>query len=412
MGFKVHYGKDDETVNKTFCGKDYKLLNPTQFFLETFTLPKYPKNHHEFTLGIIVGTMSIGKSNMIRYLADLANRIYKDKLNAMYVKDIGAGIEGAIKYQNYVQFMAIDDAVTSGMDSRRSMSQENVSLSERFFMIRHELEDAYPAGYEIILLGTQDYEALDKRIRKNAHFTIFKNYYEEVEYKLQFDFEIIDFLKAVTDDALRKHIFEARSFCVGFTQIGDLVKLYVPEVRPADVPFIKHVDLTEKKQLITEQLITELIESQSLELGGVGAAHGFLIKRLESLEAARYIRFTDSDRTKIIYIARYRIAANSEGSNDDVKNKIKNEIRDGLKENYDWTGREGVSVIKERIRWELKDRGYDTQFLGKAFFNELIDAGQYYVYEKEQELREEKQIKEKMREAALEQQLTKMLKSS
>jgi hypothetical protein len=379
MGFKVHYKNPEERVTMEFMDRDYELLNPKQFMLETFAMEKYPTSHHEITVGIIVGTMSVGKSNTIRYFADIARQIYGERLNCMYVKDIAAGIEAAIKHPKYIQFLAIDDAVTKGMDSRRSMSSANVSLSERFYMIRHELEDAYPAGFSIIILGTQDYEAIDRRIRKNAQFTIFKNYYEEVEYLLNFEMEYIEFLKQVTDEALRKHNPYARSFGIGFTQIQDLVKLYIPEVKPEEVPFIKEVTIIEKKKRIKEQLIQEIIKKGVLE-GGVGAGHGYILKRLSELDSLKFITLSNTDRTEILYLARYFST-----SGDYVFEEKKNETIEELKDLLIETGmcKQQKSVIRGYIRKVLKSKKMNPELLSEKEIKNLIEDALYEYFNKE-----------------------------
>ncbi len=392
IGFKVHYANKEEQTTMQFMDRDYKLLDPTKFMFETFTMPVYPQSHHEFTLGIIVGTMSIGKSNTIRYFADIANRIYgnflirnqdtgklerQSMLNAMYVKDIGMGIEACIKNPKYVQFLAIDDAVTSGMDARRSMSGANVSLSQRFYMIRHELEDAYPAGYEIIILGTQDYEAIDKRIRKNAQFTIFKNYYEEVEYLLNFEMEYIEFLKEVTDEALRKHNFKARAFGVGFTQIGDLVKLYIPQVHPSEVPFIKKISVEERKMTLRKQLMEEIINNGVLE-GGQGAGHGFILRRLREVDKARYIQFSSSERTDILYEAKYLITSGNYTLYK-IKEALKVELQEELIKTQICIEKE--SMINAFIRKFLKSKDIDPSFFNKKELRILVEDAKYEYFD-------------------------------
>ncbi len=375
MGFKVHYANPDERMSQPFLGRDYEVLNPIKFITETFTMDKYPTDHHEFTSGILVGSMAGGKSNLIRYFAAIAKEIFKKRLNAMYVRDIAAGIEACIKFPSYVQFLAIDDAVTKGMDSRRSMSSENVSLSEKYFLIRHELEEAYTAGYEIILLGTQDYNAIDSRIRKNAHFTIFKSYYPEIEQFLQYDLEMIEFLKEVTDEGGRKHNYPARGFGVGFTQVGDLVKLYVPEVKPEDVPFIKTVSIDSKKERIKNQLIQEIIEKNVLSGGGgVAAGHGFIINRLTQLDSSRYITFSPSDRTVIIHLAKY---FSTSGDSQLFKEKIelKQKIREELIQSD--LAQESMNFLKSHIRKMLKSKGKTEKYLNDRELSHMVEDIKY-----------------------------------
>lgn len=98
----------------------------------------------------------------------IVNEDMKERQLYMIIDDTIPRRKNYLQSQNFDRFLQALDKIEKG---------ENISLSQRlFYMNRHELEEAsIKDDILIIILGIQDYEAIDKRIQNR--FTIFRNYY-------------------------------------------------------------------------------------------------------------------------------------------------------------------------------------------------------------------------------------------
>ncbi len=133
------------------------------------------------------------------------------------------------------------------------------------------------SGFCVIVYAVQDLNRLDAFVRRNLHFIIYKTYYESLEREL--DGQSLQFLKEVTESAIYRHNYSARSFCLMKTLTNSVLKLYIPkteaniEILYSDGPnhqeIIDHVmklDLDEVKDSIVRGYIKEFCASRKIKL--------------------------------------------------------------------------------------------------------------------------------------------------
>lgn len=275
--------------------KCYEVEDPTQFFLDLFSFRKenksfFPEDHWELVLGSVVGGMGSGKSTLLQFITALGQKLYGSELRAYHTDSIVSALKKLNenkKDRTKVLFLYLDDALTKpGSDSRRSMGQENVRESQNLSIVRHLLacedENGVPdqdhrAGFCVIIYAVQDLNRLDAFVRRNLHFTIYKSYYESLEKEL--DAQSLLFLKEVTEDAIYRHNYSARAYCLMKTLTRSILKLYIPKTEakieylysdsPSYQEIIDHVmklDLDDVKDSIVRGYIKEYCSKHKIKL--------------------------------------------------------------------------------------------------------------------------------------------------
>nr|BDI55116.1 MAG: DnaA-like replication initiator protein [uncultured archaeon] len=189
---------------------------------------------------IVVGSQNSGKSCFIRSLVSYIQKLYdSNDINAFLTNDIR--VLELDKYKHLwrrpIQICIIDDAVGK-IDSRRSMSSSNIAFTQRYFQIRHILEEkGCKNGLIIVILATQMWYAIDRRIRDNVQVTIFKTYYREKIFQemMNYDEDLLKFIKDATYESLIKSNMVARSAGIGVIQTGDIFQFRNRKVNANEV---------------------------------------------------------------------------------------------------------------------------------------------------------------------------------
>jgi len=235
---------------------DFKVLLQDMFFYDVFP------EEYDLKRIIIVGSQNSGKTVLIRNLVlYLMNNYDPNEINAFLTNDIR--VIRLKKYRElwskFIQIIIIDDAVKKGIDSRRFMSFDNIDFTEEYFQIRHTFEEyGRKNGIIILIIATQDYSAIDKRIRDNVQMVIYKTYYRHkwFQEELNYDNGILKFIKDATYQSLIRSNFEARSCGVGLIQTGDIFQFKNRNIRPNEVSLPLLLYESGKEELI--QILIEV----------------------------------------------------------------------------------------------------------------------------------------------------------
>lgn len=225
--------------------KNYEIEDPTQFFIDLFTFSKenhsyFPKGHWELVLGALIGGMGSGKSTLINFIAAMGQKIYAEDFSCYQTDNVVNNLEElnkTPKKRTSVMFFFVDDALTKpGSDSRRAMSAENVEASQDLSVIRHLLanenefgvpDPRFEFGFCVIFYAIQDPNRLDPFIRRNLHIALYKTYYDVLDKML--DTESLMFIKSVTEDSMYRHDYSKRSYALGITKTGGIMRLFFPK---------------------------------------------------------------------------------------------------------------------------------------------------------------------------------------
>jgi hypothetical protein len=251
-----------------FGGVDYEVLPPEQFFYDylNFATKGLPQDRFELKAMGFVGKMGSGKSNSMRFVVKYLQDIYGDDINIVMADALHIALENLTKHK--LQAIILDDAVSRGQDSRRSMSNVNVQASQMFFEIRHECERVAGNGVVFVLMGYQGMTAVDVRYRENFDFLVFKSFYNNEKLKkiLNQDERAIDLLQHMTKQSVMYHDYSARGIGVMVASWGDLIYFNFPEVKSEE---LKYTILTEKgkRDQIKEDTVQWLANSPYLAEG-------------------------------------------------------------------------------------------------------------------------------------------------
>jgi len=270
---------------------------------------QYDKLPDDFDLKrlILVGSQNSGKSVLIRNIVLYIQKLYHpEDVNAFMTNDIRIlELEQYKELWNYpIQVIIIDDAVKLGIDSRRSMSSANVDFTQRYFQIRHTLaEMGRTNGIIILILATQSFSAIDKRIRDNVQCTIFKTYYRQkfFQEQLNYDEDIINFMKEATYQSLICSNPKAREVGVGVVQTGDIFQFrnHMVSENEVNIPFLLYES---GKEVLIQELIAKLMNKFStiFEIPDK-IVKGYLLYETDNLrDIYPQITLTNSDLSYII----------------------------------------------------------------------------------------------------------------
>ncbi|MHA1488550.1 MAG: hypothetical protein ACTSRI_02710 [Promethearchaeota archaeon] len=227
---RIDGGKVTGTLK--YGGIKYKIRNTEDFENESFGFPKnqdLPTDHFEFKMVQIVGAIASGKTTLAdRYYAYRIWQQWQDAVDYFKIEDFYASIDAIKKSKKPVHYVIMDDTV-SKLDSRQPM--KNIDVTELYFEIRHELRKhaqksgGLLGGLVILAMITQDYMAIDKRLRNSVMFTAFKTY-DPICKELIPDQQINDLLLFFKDESVRKCNYKYRKFAVGIDAMGKYTLFY------------------------------------------------------------------------------------------------------------------------------------------------------------------------------------------
>ncbi len=197
------------------------IRNISDYLFESFNIPKkqgIPANHFEFKGYLCCGDKRCGKTWLNElYLAYKAWEIWGDDIDFFKAEDIYALIDAVASSKKPVHFILLDDQV-SKLDSRNPMG--NKTITELYFEIAHELKRRSElvggnlGGLVIVAILTQNYGAIDLRLRSDSMFAIFKTFDEAGCKKYNLDEEVVEVLldwkvrsNRITDYDARKWAF-------------------------------------------------------------------------------------------------------------------------------------------------------------------------------------------------------------
>lgn len=293
--------------------KTHQIEDPKEFLTDMFTFLEknnsfFPKNHWELKTASIVGSMGQGKSVLLQYIAYLGHLIYKDDFECYQTDDLIATMEYLnqnIEKRKKVLFLFFDDAmVSSGCDSRRSMSSDNIQTSQMLSILRHLLQNSgvdgkgkvdprVKNGFCFVFYAIQDPNRLDVFIRNTCNIKIYKSHYDNLDKEL--DEEDNLWIKDITDRSMLKSDYKARGYALGITKTKSVLKFYFPMVS-YNIPIISTQRADPKEHVIEKVLELDLNDLKSDEI------YGFILELCEQED----IKLKSSDITNIIKIAKWR----------------------------------------------------------------------------------------------------------
>ncbi len=286
----------------------FKIRNTEEFEIETFSLPsrqKFPTDHYEVKTFSIVGPIGCGKSTLaIEYYGNRIREIWGNEADFYLAKDLWATIEAVKSSKRLVHYLIIDDSIPM-FDSRRSMSSSNVDMTQMFYEIRHELKkhaklnQGNAGGLVIICLITQDFMAIDRRIRKALAFTVFKAYDESCE-KLIEDNSIIKTLKRIKDKTVRVCDYFYRQLAVAVDAEENYTLFFADRstLDKIDFKYVTGEDIFEQQQNYFIEYLVENFDLQDVNKDQLKAELHFEIDRLKKENINT--RINKSDFSEII----------------------------------------------------------------------------------------------------------------
>ena len=287
--------------------------DPEPYLIESLSLPKdeqeLPGDHYELTQGLILGPVGSGKSTTKNWIAGLARDtwppiwiprlgVYQDQIEFFDAEDMGGVIEALRKTLAYVKFVVFEDAIRDGLEARRSGSGANLTATQRFFRIRHlvQEEGENMGGLIILLLVAQDMKRIEVSLRDHAAIFIFKGYVRGCEDFIKDNQEIMDKLYDLSDNATRIHRNSIRKEGYIIDKQGKYYKiitdkdLFGPKINwistPSGTTFRKQKAILEKWvfQTLKEHHFKQLnLQSKGIKLPnlGLGDLKGELDRQLE-----------------------------------------------------------------------------------------------------------------------------------
>jgi len=300
---RLNAGKKFSYTNSLNQEKSVQIYDGTNFFHQyLFPLESDIKDHFELKTIALVGGMGSGKSSQFRFLVEFIRNYWnQENVSAVLTDNVQLAMEN-ISERPYQVFI-VDDAI-SKQDSRRSMSDENVTATQQFMIIRHIAKEIGFGGVIYVIWAFQDPSAIDKRFRNTCDVTIFKQYY--IEYagtirKLIKDQESIDFLKHITEMQAFND-FSYRSYGVGYTKWGSVVNIKTPYVAEEDFE-VEVLDSSLRKDKITEELIKDVIDKDLIN-EPTQLAYGYLYNVKNDRPELEVYNFNQTDFQRILWRAK------------------------------------------------------------------------------------------------------------
>jgi hypothetical protein len=114
-----------------------------------------------------------------------------------------------------------------GLDSRQSMSADNIDMSQNFSIGRHIAKKTMKKGILFVIFAIQSPTRLDKFIRENCDLTIYKTYYPFLD-KVA-DKDNVQYVKDFTKASMLENEFSELSACLGIDRINRSIRFWFPK---------------------------------------------------------------------------------------------------------------------------------------------------------------------------------------
>ena len=221
-----------------YYGEDkIKLVDPTEFLMKMLSMKKhyYPKDWVKLYTIALIGSMGSGKSTIINKIVNIIVDIYGEEVRAIKTDDLVYSLKKGLDL-SYFQIVIIDDAMQQGLDSRQSMSADNIDMSQNFSIGRHIAKQTMKKGILFVIFAIQSPTRLDKFIRENCDLTIYKTYYPFLD-KVA-DSENVQYVKDFTKASMLENEFSELSACFGIDRINRSIRFWFPKEKPK-IPIIE-----------------------------------------------------------------------------------------------------------------------------------------------------------------------------
>lgn len=297
-------------------------MDANPFLEKTFYYQTFPTDEWWLKTILIAGAPGMGKTVISNCMAKILKNRYGVNFTAYQTDDLVYFIS-SVRMDSFITMLVLDDVIKPGIDSRRSMSGDNVGLTQSYYLIRHILEDncaAYglpPAGIMILVLIGQDYDRIDKGIRVCADLTIFKSYNPYLE-KLtpKIPDEELTFMRDFTEDAKTYNSNEARSYALGKTCGDTYIHFKFPLIKEKIPKHYKPADYLTPEQIKLKEgisVINDTIKNIDIINYNPKALNGRLIEALQQ----KQLEVPDSILSKLLAVEFYHQWSENQNAEDE-----------------------------------------------------------------------------------------------
>ena len=346
--------------------------------------------------------------------------LWRDDIDFFLAEDIYALIDAVANSDKPVHFVILDDQV-SYLDARNPMGNKN--MTQIYFTIAHELKNRAKlmggnhGGLVICMLLTQEYGAIDLRLRKDAMFTIFKThdeaglkYYQLYEPEL--DAVLIDLevrSNRLTEYEARKWAFvidKRKEGCFIYFDATDYINPDSPDHKklPFTYTVMRGVDRYREQR---DRLVQELVNNYPIFRLSDKDIKSELYTKLDTLEDAIEIcRISPSNFTEIVLRARKLYKQQHKPEIDALRKEQKETLVEFLYNEFAMEIYQDAELKGElfyRVDELKKEYGEENVFIKRRDFLEIIyRAKKKYLdhsteaKEKEELSPQSKSLKERM----------------
>jgi energy-coupling factor transporter ATP-binding protein EcfA2 len=216
---------------------DIEIVDPTEFLMKMLSMKKhyYPVDWVKLYTIALIGSMGSGKTTIINKIVNIISDIYGEEVRAIKTNDLVYSLKKGLDL-SYFQIVIIDDAMQQGLDSRQSMSADNIDMSQNFSIGRHIAKQTMKKGILFVIFAIQSPTRLDKFIRENCDLTIYKTYYPFLD-KVASG-EDLQYVKDFTKESMLENDFSELSACLGIDRINRSIRFWFPKEKPK-IPIIE-----------------------------------------------------------------------------------------------------------------------------------------------------------------------------
>lgn len=311
-------------------------------------------------------------------MAEKAYEIWGNAIDFFKAEDIYALIDAVATSKYPVHFILLDDQV-SKLDSRNPMG--NRTITELYFEIAHELKRRSElmggnlGGLVIVAILTQNYGAIDLRLRSDAMFTIFKTYDEFgcKQYNLDEDVEMV--LRDWKIRSNRITEYEARKWAFVIDIMNEGCIIYFDALLPKynELPFeftlVRGIDRYREQR---NQVVNYLVKNFNIIKLSDKELKEELYEKLDELEnSPEKCRITSGHFTEIIYRARKKYKKLHKTKIEEQKNAQKQVLIEFLYKNINMSDYQD-SELKGELFYKLDELKEKELYISKHDFLEII----------------------------------------